>query len=216
MATETDVIWANLSSICYRLGSLLSPVLLFSGSVISDTLQPHGLQHTRLPCPSLSPWVCSNSYPLSQWCHPTISSSVIPFSSWPQSFPASWSFPVSWLFPSGGQRIGTLTSASVLPMNIQAWFPLGLTGLVSLLSMGLSRIFSNTTVQSINSLALSLHYGPNLTSILTSITTGKSIDLIMWTFVSKAMPLLLNMLPRFVTAFLPRSRRPLICHRLTT
>ena len=114
---------------------------------MSDFLWPHELQHTRLPCPSLSPWVCSNSCPLSQWCHPTISSSVAPFSSYSQSFPASGSFPVTWLFKSGGQSIGASASAPVLPMNIQGWFPLGLTGLISLLSKGLSRVFSNTTVQ---------------------------------------------------------------------
>ena len=111
------------------------------------TLQPHGLQHSRLPCPSPTPRAYSNSCPLSQWCHPTISSSVAPFSSCPQSFPASGSFPKSWLFASGGQSIGTLASGSVLPMNIQDSFPLGLTTLISLLSKGLSRIFSSTTVQ---------------------------------------------------------------------
>ena len=105
-----------------------------------------GLQHARLPSPSLSPGVCSNSCPLSQWCHPTISSSVTPFSSWPQSSSPSGFFPVSWLFTSDGQSIGASTSASVSPMNIQGWFPLGLTGLISLLSMGLSRVFSSTTV----------------------------------------------------------------------
>ena len=110
------------------------------------TLQPHGLQHTRLPCPSPTPRACSNSCPSSQWCHPTISSSVIPFSSCCQSFPASGSFPVSQFFASGGQSIGALTSASVLLMNIQDWFPLGLTGLI-LQSKGLSRVFSNTSVQ---------------------------------------------------------------------
>ena len=97
------------------------------------TLQPHRLQHARLPCPSLSPEVCSKSCPLSPWCHPTISSFVTPFSSYPPSFLASGSFPVSWPFSSDGQSIGASTSASVLPMNIQSWFPLGLTGLISLL-----------------------------------------------------------------------------------
>ena len=101
---------------------------------------------TRLPFPSLFPRVCSNSSPLSWWCHPTNSSSVIPFSSCLQSFPASGSFLMSWLFASGGQSIGTSASASVLPMNVQGWFPLGLTGLISLLSKGLSRLFSSTTV----------------------------------------------------------------------
>ena len=103
------------------------------------TLQPHGQQHTRLPCPSLSLRVCSNSCPLSQWCHPTISSSVIPFSSCPQSFLALGSFPMRRLFVSGGQS--TRTSASVFPMNTQGWFPLGLTGLIILLSKGLPNDF---------------------------------------------------------------------------
>ena len=116
-------------------------------SVVSNSLQPHGVQHARLPCPSLSPRACSNSCPWSHWCHPTIASSVIPFSSCFQSFPASESFPVSQFFPSGGQSIGASASASVLPVDIQDWFPLGLTGLISLLSKRLSRVFSNTTVQ---------------------------------------------------------------------
>ena len=119
--------------------------LQFSFSVVSDSLWPHGLQCARLPCPSLAPGACSNSCPLSQWCHPTILSSVIPFSSCLQSFPASGSFPMSQFFTSGGQSIGA--SASVLSMNIQDWFLLGLTGLISLQSKGLSRVFSNTTVQ---------------------------------------------------------------------
>ena len=127
-----------------ELGNIIWLMLLltFSHSVVSDSLWPHGLQHSRLPCPSPSPGVCSNSCPLSWWCHPTISSPVIPFSC-PQYFPALWSFPVSQLFTSGGQSIGAL--ASVLPMNIHGWFPLGLTGLISLLSKGLSRVFSSTT-----------------------------------------------------------------------
>ena len=119
----------------------------FSCSVVSDSLQPHGLQHTRLPCPSPTPGVYPNSCPLIQWCHPTISSSVIPFSSHLQSFPASRSFQMSQLFASGGQRIEVSASASVLPMNIQDSFPLGRAGWTSLQSKGLSRVFSNTTVQ---------------------------------------------------------------------
>ena len=105
----------------------------------------HELQHARLPCPSLCPRVCSNSCPLSQWCHPSISSSVDPFSC-PQSFPASGSFPMSQFFSSGGQSIGASVSTSVLPMHIQGWFPLGLTGLITLLSKGISKVFSSTTV----------------------------------------------------------------------
>ena len=119
----------------------------FSHSVMSDSLKPHGLQHTRLPCPSPTAGACSNSCPLSRWCHPTISSSVVPFTSCLQSFLASGSFPVSQFFTSGGQSIGVSASASVLPMNIQDWFPLGWTDLISLQSKGLSRVFSNTKVQ---------------------------------------------------------------------
>ena len=121
--------------------------LLFSHSVVSDSLWPDGLQHERLPCPSSSPGVCSNSHPSSQWCHPTISSSGIPFSSCLQSFPASGCFPTSQFFTSGGQSIGASASASVLPMNIQDWFPLGLISLISLQPKGLSTVFSNPTVQ---------------------------------------------------------------------
>ena len=119
----------------------------FSHSVISNSLRPQGLQHARPPCPSPTPRACSNSCPWSQWCHPTISSSVIPFSSHLQSFPASGSFPVSQFFASDGQSIGVSVSTSVLPMNIQDWFPVGLTGWISLQSKGLSRVFPNTTVQ---------------------------------------------------------------------
>ena len=119
----------------------------FSHSVVSDSLRTRGLQHTRLPCPLPSPRACSNSCPLSQWCHRTISSSGIPFSSCLQSFPASGSFPTSQLFASGGQSIGASASASVPPMNVQDWFPLGLTGWISLQSKGLSKVFSDTTVQ---------------------------------------------------------------------
>ena len=119
----------------------------FSRSVVSDSLQPHGLRHARLPCPAPTPGVYLNSCPSSQWCHPTISSSVVPFSSCLQSCPASGSFPMSQFFASGGQSIGVSASASVLSMNIQDWSPLGWTDWISLLSKGLSRVFSNTTVQ---------------------------------------------------------------------
>ena len=119
----------------------------FSHSVVSDSLRLHGLQHARLPCPSPPPGAYSNSCPLSRWCHQTISSSVIPFSSHLQSFPASRSFQMSQFFKAGGQSIGVSASASVLPMNIQDWFPLGWTGWVSLQSKGLSRVFSSTTAQ---------------------------------------------------------------------
>ena len=119
----------------------------FSCSVVSDSLRPHKLQHIRLPCPSPTPGVHPNSCPLSLWCHPTISSSVIPFSSCPQYFPALGSFQMSQFFTSGGQSIGVSASASIFPMNVQDWFPLGWIGWISLLSKGPSRVFSNTTVQ---------------------------------------------------------------------
>ena len=123
-------------------------VIQFSHSVVSDSLWPHGLQHTRLPCPSPTPGACSNSCPPSQWCHPTISSSVVPFSFCPQSFPAPGPFLIkNQVFTSGGQTIGASASASVLPMSIQDWFPSGLTDLISLQSKGLPQVFSNTTVQ---------------------------------------------------------------------
>ena len=119
----------------------------FSHSVMSNSLWPQGLWYTRLPCPSPTPGVCSNSYPLTQWSHSTISSSVVSFSSYLQTYPESGSFPLSQFFPSGGQSIKVSASASVLPMNIQDWFLLGLTGWISLQSKGLSRVFSSTTVQ---------------------------------------------------------------------
>ena len=119
----------------------------FSRSVMSYSLQPHEPQHTRPPCPSPTPQVYPNSCPLCQWCHPTISSSVVPFSSCPQSFPISGSFQMSQLFALGGQNIGVSASTSVLPMNTQDWSPRGWTGWISLQSKGLSRVFSNTTVQ---------------------------------------------------------------------
>ena len=118
-----------------------------SHSVMSDSLWPHESQHARPPCPSPTPGVYPNPCPLSQWCHPAFSSSVVPFSSCPQSLPASGSFPISQLFTWGGQRIGVSALASVLPMNTQDWSPLGWTGWISLQSKGLSRVFSNTTVQ---------------------------------------------------------------------
>ena len=140
-------------------------ILLFSCSVVANSLWPHGLQHTRPPCSSPSPGACSNSCPLSQWCHPAISSSVVPFSSCPQSLPASGSFPMSQLFASGGQSIGVSALASVLPMNIQDWFPLGWTGLIFFLSKGVSRVSSNTIVQSISSSVLNFLYSATLTFI---------------------------------------------------
>ena len=133
-------------------------MLSFSRSVMADSLQSHGLQLARPPCPSPIARVYSDSCPLSRWCHPAISSSVISFSSCLQSFPASGSFPMSQFFASGGQSSGASASASVLPMTIPDWFPLWLTGLISLLSKGLLRVFSRVLSKNINSLALSFLY----------------------------------------------------------
>ena len=142
MCPWVGLIFLGFWILIYKVGMLTfyyyPLLLLFSRSVMADSLQPHGLQHARVPCPSPSPGVYSNSCPLSQWCHPTISSSVIPFSSCPQSFPASRSFPISQHFASGGQSIGASASASVLPVNIQGWSPC---------SPRLSRVFSNSMVQ---------------------------------------------------------------------
>ena len=157
---------------------------------MSDSRWPHGMPHHRFPCPSSSPGVCSNSFcsnscPLSQWPHPTILSSIVPFSSCLQYFPASGFFLMSCLFALGGQSMGTSASVSVLIMNIQDWFPLGFTGLISLLSKGLSRVFSNTTVQK--------HWRSAFFMVQLShlyMTTGKTIALIRQIFVSKAMSLI--------------------------
>ena len=127
--------------------SIILDLVQFSHSVVSDSLQTHESQHARPPCPSPTPGVYTNPCPLSQWCHPAISSSVVPFSSCPQSFPASGSFPMSQLFIWGGQSVGVSASTSVLPMNTQDWSPLAQTGWISLQSKELSRGFSNTTIQ---------------------------------------------------------------------
>ena len=132
---------------------------------MSNSFRPHGLWHIWLPCPSLTSGGYSNSCPLSQWYHPNISSSVIPFFSCPQYLPASGSFPMSWLFGSGGQSIGDSVLAWVLPVNSQDWFPSGLIGLISVLSMELSRVFSRTTTQKYHFLVLYLLYWPALTSV---------------------------------------------------
>ena len=155
------------SQIKYKLQNVFCTYILHCCSVNKSclTLGPHELQHASLPCPSLSLGVYSNSCASSWWYYPTISSSAVLFSFCLQSFPASGSFPMSQLFTSRGQSIAASASSSVLPVNIQGWFPLGLTGLISLPSKGLSRVFSNTTFESINSLVLSLLYGPTLTSI---------------------------------------------------
>ena len=144
---------------------LIVHIVKFSHSAVSSFLQPYGLQHTRLRCSSPTLRTCSDSCSLSHWCHPTISSSVSPFCSCLQSFPASGSLPVSQFFASSGQSIGVSASTSVLPVNIQDWFPLELNGFISLQSKGVSRVFSDTPVQNISSLVLSFLYGPTLTSI---------------------------------------------------
>ena len=179
----------------------------FNHSVVSDSLWAHGLQHTRPPCPSTTPGVYLNSCPLSQWCHPTISFFVIPFSSHLESFPASGSFPMSHFFASDGENIGVSASASVLLMNIQEWFPLEWTGWISLLLETLKSLLQ--------------HHSSNASTIQHSaffivqlshpyMTTGKTIALTRWTFVGKVISLPFNMLARLVIAFLPRSKRLLI------
>ena len=142
--------WFIPDSFLFFFWPLLSPShqsVQFIRSVVSDSLQPHDLQHTRPPCPSPTPSVHSDSHPSSQWCHPAISSSVVPFSSWPQSLPASESFPMSQLFAWDGQSTEVSALASFLPKKSQGWSPSGWTGWISLQSKGLSRVFSNTTVQ---------------------------------------------------------------------
>ena len=171
---------------------------------MSYSLWPHGPELARLPCPPPTPGVYSHSCPWSWWGHPTISSSAVPFSSCPQSLPASGSFPVCQFFTSGGRSIGVSASASVLPMNIQDWFPLGWTGWISLQSKGLSRVFSNTTIQKHPFFRCSVffmvqHSHPYMTTL-------KTIALTIWTFVGKVTSLLFNMLSRLVIAFLPRSK----------
>ena len=180
---------------------LKSCYCLFSHSVMYSSLQPHGLQHARLPSPSSSPRTCWNSHSLSPWCHPTISSSVVPFCL--QSFPASGSFLMSQLFTSVGQSIGALASASVLPMNIQSWFPLGFTNLNSLQSKGLQHNSSKASILRCSAFFIVQLSHPYMIA-------GKPIALTRWTFVGKAMSLLFKMLPRFLIAFLPKSKRLLI------
>ena len=174
---------------------------------MSDYLQPHESQHARPPCPSPTPRVYPNSCPLSQWCHLTISSSVIPLSSCPQSFPTSGSFQMSQLFTSGGQNTGVSASTSVLPMNTQDWSPLGWTGWISLQSKGLSRVFSNTTFQNGKKSILwrSVFFIVQLSHPY--MTTGKTIALTRWTFVDKVMSLLFNMLSicKYVSILPPNS-----------
>ena len=174
----------------------------FSCSVVSDSLWPHGLQHTRPPCPP-TPGVHSNSWPSSQLSHPTISYSVIPFSSCLQSFPASGSFLINQLFTSGGQSIGASVSASVLPMNIQSWFPFGFTTLNSLQSKGLQHSSSKASVLRCSAFFIVQLSHPYMIA-------GKTIALTRWTFVSKVMSVLFTTLSRLVIVFLPRDKCLLI------
>ena len=180
-----------------------------SYSVLSDSLRPRGRQHARPPCPSPTPGVHSDSCPLSRWCHPTISSSVLPFSSCLQSFPVSGSFQMSQFFTSGGQSIGVSASASVLPMNIQDWFPLGWTVQGTLKSL-LQHHSSKTSILWCSGFFIVQFSHPYMNgksiALTGKIATGKSIVLTRWTFVGKVMSLLFNMLPRLVITFLLRSR----------
>ena len=177
----------------------------FSCSVVSDFLQPHEPQHAQPPYPSPIPGVYQNSCPSSRWCYATISSSVIPFSSHLQSFPASGSFQMSQLFTWGGQNIGVSASTSVLPMNTQDWFPLGWTSWISLQSKGLSRVFSSSKA---SVLRCSAFFTVQLSHL--EMNTGKTIALTRQTFVDKVMSLLFNMRSRLVITFLPRSKCLLI------
>ena len=196
----------------------------WSCSVVSDSSRPRGLHPSRplrpwdfagkstgvgsrLPCPSPTPRVYSNSCLLSRWCHPTISSSVFPLSSCLQFFPAAGSFLISWLLASRGQSIGASASASALPMSIQCWFILELTSLIFLNSKGLSRVFSSTSLKA-SFLQHSAYFIVQFSH--PSVTTEKTIALTIWTFVGNVMSLLFNTLPKFVIAFLPRSKHLLI------
>ena len=174
---------------------------------MSDSLQPHELQHARPSCPSPTPRVYSNSCPLSRWCHPTISSSVISFSFCLQSFPASGSFQMSQLFTSDGQSIGVSASALVLPMNTQDWSTLGWTGWISLKFKGLKSLLQHHSSKT-SILQHSAFFIVQLSHQY--MTSGKTIALTRWTFAGKLMSLLFNMLSRLVIAFIPRSKRLLI------
>ena len=200
----------STQNISYFCGYLLKILVIHQFSCVQLFATPWTRAHQD-PCPSSTPGVYSNSCPLSRWCHPTISSSVVPFSSCLQSFPAKVSFPMSQFFISGGQSIEVSVSASVLPMNIQDWFPLRLTCWISLQSKGLSRVFSNTTVQKYQFIGAHQHstfFIVQLTHLY--MTTLKTTALTRWTFFGKMMSLLFNMLSRLVIAFLPRSKYLLI------
>ena len=179
----------------------------FNRSVMFNSVWPHELQHNKPLCPSPTPRVYSNSCPSSQWCHPTISSSVVPFSSHLQSFPASGSSQKSQFFPSSGQSTGVSASASVLPMNIQHWLPLGWTLWISLLSKKLSSLLQHHSSKA-SILRCSAFFTLQLSHPY--MTNGKTIALTRWTFVDKVMSLLFNMLSTLVITFLPRSEHLLI------
>ena len=180
----------------------------FSRSVMSHSLRPHESQHARPPCPSPTPGVHSDSCPSSQWCYPAISSSVVPFSSCPQSLPASEPFPMSQLFAWGSQSTGVSALASFLPKNTQDWSPSEWPGWISLQSKGLSRVFSNTTVQKHQFFGAQPSSQSN--SHIHTWPLEKTIALTRRTLVSKVMSLLLNMLSRLIITFLPRSKCLLI------
>ena len=185
LETERSLLWNNVTG-----GTEKQIHKQFSHSVVSDFLRPHELQHTRPPCPSPTPGVYPNSCPSSRWCHPALSSSVILFSSCPQSLPASGSFLMSQLFTWSGQSTGVSVLASVLPMNTQDWSPLEWTGWFSLQSKGHSRLFSNTTVQKASILWCSAFFTVQLSHPY--MTTGKTKALTRRTFVGKVMSLLFN------------------------
>ena len=191
----------NISEYC-KIESAKS-VHQFSCSVMSSSLQPHGLQHILLPCPSPTPRARSNSCPSSQWWYPTIPSSVIPFSSCLQSFPASGSFQMNQFFALGGQSIGVSASASALPMNIQDWFPFGLTGWICLQSKGLLSLLQHHSSKAWI-LQCSAFFIVQLSHPY--MTTGKAIALTRWAYVGKVESLLFNVLSMLVIAFIPRSK----------
>ena len=194
----------NLKDFCIHLHDTVS--VQFSRSVVSDSLWPHEPQHSRPPCPSPTPGVHPNPCPLYRWCHPTISSSVIPFSSWLQSVSASGSFPMSQLFALGGQSTGVSASASVLPMNTQDWFRMDWLDLLAAQGTPKSLLQHHSSKASI--LRCSAFFTVQLSHPY--MTTGKTIALTRRTFIGKVMSLLLNMLSRLVITFLPRSKRLLI------
>ena len=181
----------------------------FSHNVVSDSLWPFGLQHTRLPCPSLSPRISSNSCTLSWWCYPSISSSATTLLLLHSIFPSIRVFSNEYALQLGHQSIGASASATVFPMNAQGWFPLGLTGLISLQSKGLSRVLSSNTIQKHQFFGAQPSSWSN-SHIYLYMTSGKTIALTIQTFVGKVMFLLFNTLLRVVIAFLPRSKRLLI------